>query len=146
MPQVAKLPLGGLRRALLALLQVQTDVSALPPAQSLREQQASRSAALLLVHESAPWVALAQPLRAPPVQLALPLARRELPVRWVSPPLVPPARQVSSARLSQPLRSLLFQLWQPLPPALPLRRFLESFCALSQRRPRGSSSSASSFP
>src|SRR6267154_1400151 len=53
---------------------------------------------------------------------------------------------VSSARLSQPLPSLLFQLWQPLPPALPLRRFPESFCALSQRRPRGSSSSASSFP
>jgi len=150
--QVAELQQVVPRRAPLAVQQAQMDESELPHAQPLPAQQAWRSAALQQAQESAPWARLQPPL----VLLehsALPRAQLELRARSVSLLLapqslavVPQARQVSCARPSQPLPSLPFPLWQPLPPALPLPRFPESSCALSQRRPRGSSSSASSFP
>src|SRR6267378_504665 len=136
---------------LLAVLQAQADESEL--AQALRERQALRQAAPLQVQEPAPWVLLEQRPQALPVQLVLPLAQREPPVHSVSPRLarrwlgvVRQAQQASSARPSQPRPSLLFPLWLPLPLALRLRRLPEGSCALSQRRPQGSSSSASSFP
>jgi len=139
--QVAELQQVVPRRAPLAVQQAQMDESELPHAQPLPAQQAWRSAALQQAQESAPWARLQPPL----VLLehsALPRAQLELRARSVSLLLapqslavVPQARQVSCARPSQ-----------PLPPALPLPRFPESSCALSQRRPRGSSSSASSFP
>jgi len=138
------------RQALLASQQAQADESVLPQAPA---KQASHSGALLLVHESAPWVPQEQPQRAPPVQLASLPQRLELPARSVSPPLVPrslavvpQARRASCAQLSQPRPSLLFPLWQPLPLAPPLRPLPESSCAPSPRRPRESSSNASSFP
>ena len=114
-------------------------------AQSLRVQQASQPAAPLPVQELALWVRPSV-LQA---RSALPRAQRE--PRAVSPPsaqcsLAEAPRQASSAQLWQPLPSLLFLLWQPLPLALLLRQRPESFCAPSQRRPRESSSSASSFP
>src|SRR5882672_3341235 len=91
--------------------------------------------------------------RALPLRLALPLAQREPPVHSVSPRLarrwlgvVRQAQQASSARPSRPRPWLLFPLWLPLPLALRLRRLPEGSCALSPRRPQGSSSSASSFP
>jgi len=140
------------RRTPLAVQQAQTDESTLPQAQPLPAQQASRSVALQQAQEPAPW-ALLQPPLVLLERSALPRAQLELRAHSVSPLLaphslavMPQARQASSARLSQPLPSLLFPLWQPLPPALPLRRPLEFFCALSQQRPRGSSSNASSFP
>src|SRR6266850_1219646 len=92
-------------------------------------------------------------LQALPVRLALPLAQREPPAhsvslrlarRWLG--VVRQAQQASSARPSQPRPWLLFPLWLQLPLALRLRRLPEGSCALSQRRPQGSSSSASSFP
>jgi hypothetical protein len=138
------------RQALLASQQAQADESVLPQAPA---KQASHSGALLLVHESAPWVPQEQPQRAPPVQLASPPQRLELPARSVSTPLaprspvvVPRARQASSAQPLQPRPSLLFPLWQPLLLALLLRPLPESSCAPSPRRPRESSSNASSFP
>src|SRR5437899_756713 len=147
------------RRALLALPQAdeselpRADESELPRAQSLRAQQASRPVVPQPVQELVPCVTQEQPLRALPLQLASPRVLREPQARSVSQPLAPRslavarrAQQVSSARPSQPLLSLLSPLWQPLLLVLPLRRLPESFCALSQRRPQGSSSSASSFP
>jgi hypothetical protein len=68
-------------QALLASLQA--DESVLAQALSFPALRASHSAAL--AHEAAPWVPPEQPPRAPPVQLASPLARRELPPRSVSP-------------------------------------------------------------
>ena len=151
--QVAELQQVVPRWAPLAVQQAQTDESVLPQGPSLPAQQASRSVALLQVQEQAPWALLEQPLLVPVEHSALPRAQLEPRARSVSLLLgphslavVPQARQASSARLSQPLPSLLFPLWQPLPPALPLRRPLEFFCALSRQRPRGSNSSASSFP
>jgi len=152
-PQVAEAQQIVPRRALLALHQAQTNESELPRAQSLRAQQASRPVVPQPVQELVPCVTQEQPLRALPVQLASPRVLREPQARSVSQPLAPRslavarrAQQVSSARPSQPLLSLLSPLWQPLLLVLPLRRLPESFCALSQRRPQGSSSSASSFP
>src|SRR6267143_1371776 len=117
------------QQALLALLQAKADESELLQAQALRVRQAWRLAAPLQVREPAPWVLLEQRPRALPVRLVL-----------------PQAQQASSARPSQPRPSLLFPLWLPLPLALRLRRLPEGSCALSRRRPQGSSSSASSFP
>ena len=138
---------------LLAVLQAQADESELLQAQALRVRQAWRLAAPLQVREPPPWVLLEQRPRALPVRLALPPAQREPPEHSVSPRLarrwlgvVRQAQQASSARPSQPRPSLLFPLWLPLPLALRLRRLPEGSCALSQRRPQGSSSSASSFP
>src|SRR6267378_900112 len=100
--------------------------------------------------QQAPWVQVEQRPQALPVRLALPLAQREPPAHSVSPRrwlgVVRQAQQASSARPSQPRPWLLFPLWLPLPLALRLRRLPEGSCALSQRRPQGSSSSASSFP
>jgi hypothetical protein len=139
--------------ALLAFLEAQADEPDLLPGQSLLVRQASRLAAPRPVPEPALWVPPEQRPRALPVRLALPLAQPEPRVHSVSPRLarrllemVRPAQQVSSARPSQPRPSLLFPLWQPLPLGLRLRRLPECSCALSQRRPLGSSSSASSFP
>lgn len=150
-PQVAEVQQVVPRRALLAL--PQADESELPRAQSLRAQQASRPVVPQPVQELVPCVTQEQPLRALPVQLASPRVLREPQARSVSQPLAPRslavarrAQQVSSARPSQPLLSLLSPLWQPLLLVLPLRRLPESFCAPSPRRPQGSSSSASSFP
>jgi len=139
---------------LLALLPAQADESELLPGQSLQVQQASRLAATLRVQEPAPWVLLEPRLWALPVQLALPPAQREPQVRSVSLRLArhwlglvrQQAQQASAARPSQPRPSLLFLLWQSIPLGLRLRRLPEGSCALSPRRPRGSSSSASSFP
>src|SRR5882762_6517248 len=126
------------QQALLALLQ------------ALRVRQAWRLAAPPQVQEPAPWVQVEQRPQALPVRLALPLAQREPPAHSVSPRrwlgVVRQAQQASSARPSQPRPWLLFPLWLPLPLALRLRRLPEGSCALSQRRPQGSSSSASSFP
>ena len=117
-----------------------------PQAQTLRVRQASQPAAPPLVQEPVPWE---QPLSALLVHSALPQAQREPQARSVSQRSaqrsLEEARQASSARPSQPLPSLLFPLWQPLPLAPLLRRRPESFCALFQRRPRESSSNASSF-
>ena len=150
-PQVAEVQQVVPRRALLAL--PQADESELPRAQSLRAQQASRPVVPQPVQDLVPCVTQEQPLRALPVQLALPRVLHEPQARSVSQPLAPRslavarrAQQVSSARPSQPLLSLLSPLWQPLLLVLPLRRLPESFCAPSPRRPQGSSSSASSFP
>ena len=141
------------QQALLALLQAKADESELLQAQALRVRQAWRLAAPLQVREPAPWVLLEQRPRALPVRLVLPPAQREPPPHSVSPRrarrwlgVVRQAQQASSARPSQPRPSLLFPLWLPLPLALRLRRLPEGSCALSQRRPQGSSSSASSFP
>ncbi len=140
-------------RALLALQQAHADESELLQAQWLPVQQASRPAAQLQVQESAPWARPEQRLRALRGRSALPLAQQEPQARSVSLRLAlrsivepAPVQQVSSARPSLPLPSLLCPLWRPLPPALLLQRRLESFCEPSPRRPRGSSSSASSFP
>jgi len=74
------------RQALLASQQAQADESVLPQAPA---KQASHSAALLLVDESAAWMVQVQTQWAPPVQLASPPQRLELPARSVSTPLVP---------------------------------------------------------
>src|ERR1700687_5781597 len=141
------------QQALLALLQAKADESELLQAQALRVRQAWRLAAPPQVQEPAPWVLEEQRPGALPVRLALPLAQREPPAHSVSPRLarrslgvVRQAQQASSARPSQPRSSLLFPLWLPLPLAPRLRRLPEGSCALSRRRPQGSSSSASSFP
>jgi len=138
------------QQALLALLQAKADESELLQAQALRVRQAWRLAAPPQVQEPAPWVQVEQRPQALPVRLALPLAQREPPTHSVSPRrwlgVVRQAQQASSARPSQPRPWLLFPLWLPLPLALRLRRLPEGSCALSQRRPQGSSSSASSFP
>jgi hypothetical protein len=142
------------RQLSLAFLQAQVDESELLPGQPLQVQQASRPATTLRVQEPAPWVLREPRLRALPVQLALLLAQREPRVRSVSLRLVrrwlgvarQQAQQASSARPWQPRPSLLFPLWQPLPLALRPQRLPEDSCALSQRRPQGSNSSASSSP
>ncbi len=128
---------------------LQADDWELLQALAWRVRQALRPAAPLQVQEQAPWT----PLRALPVRLALPLAQREPQARSVSMPLaahflveLPQAQPVSAVRPSQLLPSRLFLLWPPLPLALRLPRLPESSCAPSQRRPRGSSSSASSSP
>jgi hypothetical protein len=112
----------GVPQALPTLQQAHADEWKAPKVHSLPVQRASRLPALPLVQEPA---------------LCAPLDQ------W---PQWPLARQVSSARPSPLLLSPLFLLWQPLPLALPLRRRPEFFCAPFPRRPRGSSSSASSFP
>src|SRR6267154_675568 len=93
----------------------------------------------------------AAPLRALLALQPAPDDEWESPGRSVLPRLAPHSlaeaprvRQVSPAQPSRPLPSILFPLWQPLPPALLLRRRPESFCAPSRRRPREWSSSASS--
>ncbi len=140
----------------LALLYGAADESELLQGQSLlRVQQVSRPAAPLQVQvqEPVPWVPPEQPPQALPVRLVLPLAQQEPQAHSVSRRLVPrslvevpQSQQVSSAQPSQQLPSPLFPLWQPLPLALRLRRLPESSCAPFQRRPQGSSSSASSSP
>ncbi len=136
-----------------APLQAHADESELLQAQSLPVQQALWPATPLPAQEPAPCVPLERRLRALPPQLAWPRAQREPRAHSVSRRLVPrllgevpQARQVSTARPSQLLPSLLFLHSQPLPIALRLPRLLESFCAPFQRRPQGSNSSASSFP
>jgi hypothetical protein len=140
-------------KALLTLLQAQTDESESPQEHSLRGQRASLLAAPLLVQELAPWPQLEQEPQAPPVRLALQPVQREQRPHSVSLQLerrslaeAPQVRQVSSARPSRLLLLLLFPSWQPLPRELLLRPLLESFCALSRPRPQGLSSNASSFP
>ena len=71
-------------QVLLALLQAQVGESELLPGQWLRVQKVSRPAVPLRVQEPASWVLLEPRLRALPVQLALPPAKRELRVRSVS--------------------------------------------------------------
>jgi len=133
----------GVPQALLALQQAHGDEWKSPEVHSLPVPQALRLSALLLVQEPALCAPLDQWPRAFPRRLASPLARQEPQARSASLRL---ARQVSSARPSPLLLSPLFLLWQRLLPALPLRRRPEFFCAPFPRRPRGSSSSASSFP
>src|SRR5216683_5207501 len=130
-------------QVLLARLQAQTDESELLQAQPLRVRLASRLEAPLQVNEPAPCVALEQRPRVLLVRSALPRAQRKPQVHSVSRRLASgslaearQARQVSSARPSQPCPSLLFPLWQPLPLALRLRRLPEGSCAPSQLRPR----------
>jgi hypothetical protein len=152
-PRVVVVQPGAPLQALLALLQAKADESELLQAQALHVRQALRPAAPLQVQEPAPWVLEEQRPRALPVRLALPLAQQEPPAHSVSPRLarrslgvLRQAQQASSARPSQPRPSLLFPLWLPLPLAPRLRRLPEGSCAPFQRRPQGSSSSASSFP
>src|SRR2546426_700827 len=121
-PQVAEVQQVVPRRALLAV--PQADESEVP-----RAQQASRPVVPQPVQELVPCVTQEQRLRALPVQLASPRVLREPQARSVSQPLAPRslavarrAQQVSSARPSQPLLSLLSPLWQPLLLLLPLRR------------------------
>jgi len=125
---------------------LQADEWQLLQALAWRVQQALRPAAPRQVQDQAPWM----PPGALPARLALLLAQREPQARSVSLRLVPRslvrAQSVSALPPSQLRPSLLFLLWPPLPLALRLRRLPESSCALSQRRPRESSSSASSFP
>jgi len=139
-------------RALLALQPAPDDEWESPQARSLRVRPASQPAPPQ-AQERVVCAPLEQPLLARPVRLALPQAQRESPGRSVLPRLAPHSlaeaprvRQVSPAQPSRPLPSILFPLWQPLPPALLLRRRPESFCAPSRRRPREWSSSASSSP
>jgi len=119
----------------------------------LREQQASWLAALQRAQEPAACAPLEQPLSVLLVHSALPRAQRAGQARSVSRhsaqhllAQAPELRQVSSVQPSQPLPSLLFLFWPPLPLALLLRRRPESFSAPSQRRPPELSSSASSSP
>jgi hypothetical protein len=125
------------------------DESDLLQAQSLEVPQASPPVARRPVDELGPLERPEQWPWAPRARRALPLARLEpqarlvllrLALRSIAGP------QVSSARPLRLLPSLLFLLWQLLPLGLLLRRRLESFCAPFPQRPRGSSSSASSFP
>src|SRR5260370_28637735 len=140
-------------RELLALQHAHADESGLPQAYSFRVLAGLRPAAVLRVHELEPCASVGQRLRALPVRLALPPSRWEPQAHSVSQRLaarslaaVLQARRVSTARPSLLLPSLLFPPEQSLPLALLLRRRPESSCAPFQRRPRGSSSSASSFP
>jgi len=71
-------------QVLLALLQAQVGESELLPGQWLPVQKVSRPAVPLRVQEPASWALLEPRLRALPVQLALPPAKRELRVRSVS--------------------------------------------------------------
>jgi hypothetical protein len=71
-------------QVLLALLQAQVGESELLPGQWLPVQKVSRPAVPPQVQEPASWVLLGPRLRALPVQLALPPAKRELRVRSVS--------------------------------------------------------------
>jgi len=136
----------GVPQALLALQQAHGDEWKSPEVHSLPVPQALRLSALLLVQEPALCAPLDQWPRAFPRRLASPQARsaslRPALGSIVEAPLV---QQASSVRPSPLLLSPLFLLWQPLPLALLLRRLPESFCAPFPRRPRGSSSSASSF-
>ena len=139
--------------ALLALQPAPDDEWEWPKAWSLWVQQASRPAAPLQAQERAACAPLEQPLLVLPVRSALLWAQRKPLARSVLPRLAPHSlaeelqvRQVSSAQPSQLRPSPLFPLWQPLPLALLLRQRPESFCGPSQRRPRESSSSASSSP
>jgi len=134
-----------------ALRQAQVAESASLPARCwFQVWQVSSPEVPPAVQEPTPWVPLPQP-RALPARSTLRRARREPQAHSVSQPqaqrslAAPPVRQ-ASARLSQPLPWFLFPLWQPLLLALPLQPLPESSCAPSRRRPRGSSSSASSFP
>jgi hypothetical protein len=136
-----------------ALRQAQADESELLQAQSLRALLASRATAPRQVQEPVPWVPPQQWPPALQLRSALPQAQREPRAHLVSlrlaprsPVEAPRARQVSSARPSLPHPSFLYPLWPPLPLALRLRLLPECSCAPSPRRPRGSSSSASSFP
>ncbi len=129
------------------------DESGLPQGHSFRVLPALRPAAVLRVHELEPCVSRGQWLRVLPVRLALPPLPRELQAHSVSQRLaarslaaVLQARRVSTARPSLLLPSLLFPLEQSLRLALRPPRHPESSCAPFQRRPRGSSSSAFSFP
>ena len=71
-------------QVLLALLQAQVGESELLPGQWLPVEKVSQPAVPLRVQEPASWVLLEPRLRALPVQLALPPAKRELRVRSVS--------------------------------------------------------------
>ncbi len=141
-----------LLQELLALPRAHADESGSLQAQSSRVPPALRRAAVPQVYELEPWMPLGLTLPVLPVRLALPLSPREPQAHSVSQrtarslAAVLQARRVSSARPSLLLPSLLFPLEQSLPLALLLRRRPESSCAPFQRRPRGSSSSASSFP
>jgi hypothetical protein len=142
-----------LQKALRALPQERADESESLQVWRLQVQQASRLEPPPQVQKPTPWVPLEQRPLALRARWSLPQARREPPAHSVSQRRVrrslaeaPRVRQASSARPSQPLPWILFPLWQPLLLALPLQPLPESFCAPSRRRPRGSSSSASSFP
>jgi hypothetical protein len=108
--------------------------------------------AQLLVRE-APLLARSSP--APRAQQASPPAQQVPPEQLASQPQAQEqhslgeVEQLPLASFAQPSPRhplLLFLLWQPLPPALPLGRRPESLCALSPQRPPESNSSASSFP
>ncbi len=132
-----------------ALRQAQVAESASLPARCwFQVWQVSSPEVPPAVQEPTPWVPLPQP-RALPARSTLRRARREPQAHSVSQPQAQrslAARQASSARPSQPPLWFLFPFWQPLLLALPLQPLPESSCAPSRRRPRGSSSSASSFP
>jgi hypothetical protein len=145
-----------------------------PPA--VRVQQAAQQRALRahadeseLLQAQWLWLRVQQalPLAAQRESLARPEQwSRALRARWASPPAwlerqahlvslrpaqrsteeAPQVPQASSARPSRQLPSPLFLLWRLLPLVLLLRPRPESFCAPSPQRPRGSSSSVSSFP
>ncbi len=71
-------------QVMLALQQAQVGESELLPGQWLPVEKVSQPAVPLRVQEPASWVLLEPRLRALPVQLALPPAKRELRVRSVS--------------------------------------------------------------
>jgi hypothetical protein len=134
--------------------QAHVDESELPQAHSLPlpVQQALRPVTPLPAQEPPAPCALLE-LRALRARSALPLERleplaRSVLLRLAQRSLAAPPRvqQASAAPPSLLLPSPLFLLWQPLPLALLLRRRPDSFCAPFPQRPRGSSSSASSFP
>jgi hypothetical protein len=136
-----------------ALQQAHAGESELLQAQWLPVPRASRLVARLLLDEPAPSERPEQWPQALRARSALLLAWQEPQARSVSLRLAPHslvaaqrAQQVSFAQPSLPLPWPLFLLWQPPPLALLPRPRPESFCALFPRRPRGSSSSASSFP
>ena len=136
-----------------APLLAHADESELAQAQWLRARQVSPPEKPLLVQRLAPSSQPEQWPRALRARSALPLERLEPLARSVSPRLAqrsiveaPRAQLASTAPPSLLLPSPLFLPWQPLPLALLLRRRPESFYAPFPQRPRGSSSSASSFP
>jgi hypothetical protein len=145
-PQVSEV----LRAVRVLSLKAQPDESELLLALAQSLPVPSRLDAPLRVPEPAPWAPLVPP-PALPARSASPLVPKEPPAHSVSQQQArhslaeaPRAPQASSARPWPPHPSLLFPLWQLLRRALPLRPLPESFCAPFQRRPRGSSSSASS--
>jgi hypothetical protein len=148
--QAVLVPQAVLLKALTALRQPPADESVLLRAQSSQVQQALRLEEPPLLREPAPWAPLEQSPQALPPRSASPPARQEPPAHSVSQRQarrsLAEAPQASSAQPLQPRPSLLFPPWQPLLLALPLRPLPESSCAPSRRRPRESSSSASSFP